>query len=170
MAEYSFVKRAPKANDGKFADSSAVAEETAMAATTSAVHPQILVLTPDKKQQPVQFSFDDASLTHKDASRSTCACHTTSLSRVLTDTHPTGICSPGVHVPLSHVLSVGVSDSVVDAHVLENTYNGLKLVKLSGSFQGDDAEASSAANVWVQGAMSAAYPGALRATHTAYHK
>ena len=123
-------------------------------------HPntQILVLTPGKKQQPTQFSFDDTFFTHKDASRSTCIYHTTSLSCVLTDTHP--ICSPGVHVPLSHVLSVDVSHSVVDAHVLENTHSGLKLIKLSGSFQGDNAEASSAANDWAQGVMSAAYPGA----------
>jgi hypothetical protein len=82
------------------------------------------------------------------------------LPRVLIDTHP--LCSLDVQVPLSHVLSVDVSDSVVDAHVLENTHSGLKLVKLSGSFQGDNAEASSAANDWVQDAMSAAYPGALR--------
>ena len=140
-----------------------------MAATTSKNQPQILVLTPGKKQQqPTQFSFDDTSLTHKDVSRSTFVYHTTTLSRVFTDTHP--LCSPGVHVPLSHVLSVDVSDSVVDAHVLENTRSGLKLVKLSGSFQGDNAEASSAANVWAQSAMSAAYSGASRVTHTAYHK
>jgi hypothetical protein len=145
-----------------------VAEDAAMAPTTPVAHPKILVLASGKKQEPVQFSFDETTLTHKDASRSTCAYHTASLSRVLTETHP--ICSPDVHVPLSHVLSVDVSDSVVDAYVLENTRSGLKLVKLSGSFQGDNAEESSAANDWVQGVMSAAYPGALRATHTAYHK
>lgn len=140
-----------------------MAVTTSESESASAAHPkipQILVLTPGKEQLPVQFSFDDTSLTHKDASRSTCTYHTASLSRVVTDTHP--ICSPDVQVPLSHVLSVDVSDSVVDAHVLENTRNGLNLVKLSGSFQGDNAEASSAANDWVQGAMSAAYPGALR--------
>jgi hypothetical protein len=67
--------------------------------------------------------------------------------------------SPDVHVPLSHVLSVDVSGSVLDAHVLVRSRRHLDIVKISGKFQEDDSEASSAAKDWVQGAMTAAYSG-----------
>jgi hypothetical protein len=86
-----------------------------------------------------------------------CIYYPTTLSPFLTYTHPIG--PPSVTVPLSHVLWVGVSGSVVDVHALETTHSGLKLVQFTGSFQEDNAEASSAANDWVQGAMSAAYAG-----------
>jgi len=64
-----------------------------------------------------------------------------------------------VHVPLTHVLSVDISGSVVDAHVLVRMPHGLKLVNVSRSFQADNSEASSTANEWVQGVMTAAYSG-----------
>lgn len=67
---------------------------------------------------------------------------------------------PKVYVPSSHVIWVGISGSVVDAHVLVGKPSGLELENISGSLQGDNTEPSSAAKDWVQGAMSAAYPGA----------
>jgi len=142
---------------------------TVMAEPTSRYpHQLVLVLATGKRQQPVQFSFNDTSFAFKDSSRSACLCYSITLSHFPTHSHP--IDSPDVHVPLSHVLSVGISDSVVEAHVLEKSHSVLKLVKLSGSLQGDNAEASSAANEWVQGAMNAAYSGAWGFTHIAYHK
>lgn len=72
-------------------------------------------------------------------------------------THPAG--SSHVHVPLTHVLSVDMSDSAVDAHVLVRKSQRLKLVKVSGSFQEDNSEASSTAKDWVQEVMTAAYSG-----------
>jgi hypothetical protein len=72
-------------------------------------------------------------------------------------THPAG--SSHVHVPLTHVLSVDMSGSAVDAHVLVRKSQRLKLVKVSGSFQGDNSEASSTAKDWVQEVMTAAYSG-----------
>jgi hypothetical protein len=142
---------------------------TAMAEPTSGYPDQlVLVLAAGKRQQPVQFSFNDTSFAFKDSSRGACLCYSITLSHFLTHTCP--IDSPDVHVPLSHVLSVAISDSVVDAHVLEKSHSGLNLVKLSGSLQGDNAEASSTANEWVQGAMNAAYSGAWGSMHTAYHK
>jgi hypothetical protein len=64
---------------------------------------------------------------------------------------------PKLHVPLSHVLWVSKSGLVIEVHVLRRTSWGLKLVNVSGSFQGDDS--SSAADDWVRGAMNAAYQG-----------
>jgi hypothetical protein len=64
-----------------------------------------------------------------------------------------------IHVPLTHVLSVNVSGSVVDAHILVRNRLCLKLVHVSGSFQGDSSEASSSANDWVKDVMTAAYSG-----------
>jgi hypothetical protein len=92
----------------------------------------------------------------------------TILARFLTDTHPIDL--PNVHVPLSHVLSASISDTVVDVNVLEKGQSGLKLRKLSGFLQTDTAETRSSANDWVQAALSAAYTGASRAIHVAYHK
>jgi hypothetical protein len=64
---------------------------------------------------------------------------------------------PKIHVPLSHVIWVSKSGLVIEVHVLRRTSWGLKLVNVSGSFQGDDS--SSAADDWVRGAMNAAYKG-----------
>jgi hypothetical protein len=91
-----------------------------------------------------------------------------SLRHFLTDAHPKD--SPDVHVPLSHVISVAISNSVVDTHVLKKSHGGLELVQLSGSFQGDNEEGRSSTNDWVQAAMSAAYTGVWRTIRTAYHK
>ncbi|KAF8478556.1 ATP-NAD kinase-like domain-containing protein [Russula ochroleuca] len=96
-----------------------------------------LVLIGTLGQLPVQFSFDSTSFTFRDSSKT----------------------SPDVHVPLSHVLSVDVSGSVVDAHVLVRNRGHLDVVNISGNFQEDDSEASSAAKDWVQGVMTAAYSG-----------
>ena len=82
------------------------------------------------------------------------------LSLLLTSsctTHSAG--SSHVHVPLTHVLSVDMSGSAVDAHVLVRNRHCLELVKVSGSFQGDNSEASSSAKDWVQDVMAAAYSG-----------
>ena len=72
-------------------------------------------------------------------------------------THPTG--SSRVHAPLTHVLSVDISGSAVNAHVLVRKGHCLKLVNVSGSFQGDSTEARSSAENWVQDVMTAAYSG-----------
>lgn len=72
-------------------------------------------------------------------------------------THTAG--SSHVHVPLTHVLSVDMSGSTVDAHVLVRNRHRLELVNVSGSFQGDNTEASSSAKDWVQDVMTAAYSG-----------
>jgi hypothetical protein len=138
-----------------------------MPATTSE-YSCLLELTTGKKQQPVQLSFNDTAFEYKDLSRGTCTFCSPTLPRLLTDIYP--VVLPDVHVPLSHVLSAGISDSVVDVHVLEKSRVGLKLVKLSGSFQGDNAQARTSANDWVQAVMSAAYTGAWKVTHTSYHK
>jgi hypothetical protein len=80
------------------------------------------------------------------------------LSHFLIHTHTAG--SPDVHVPLTHVLSVDVSGSVVDAHILVRNRQRLNLVKFSGSLQGDGSEASTVAKDWAQDVMTAAYSGA----------
>lgn len=72
-------------------------------------------------------------------------------------THPAG--SSHFRVPLTHVLSVDMSGSVVDAHILVRNRHHLKLVNVSGSFQGNNSEASSSAKDWVQEVMTAAYSG-----------
>jgi hypothetical protein len=77
------------------------------------------------------------------------------LSHFLIHTHTAG--SPDIRVPLTHVLSVDVSGSVVDTHILVRNRHQLGLVNLSGSLQEDDAEA---AKDWVQDVMTAAYSGA----------
>lgn len=64
-----------------------------------------------------------------------------------------------VHVPLTHVLSVDMSGSAIDAHVLVRNRHRFKLVNVSGSFQEDDSEASSSAKDWAQDIMTAAYSG-----------
>lgn len=68
--------------------------------------------------------------------------------------------SADVQVPLSHVLSASVSGSVVDAHILVRNRRRLDIVNVSGSFQEDDSEATSTAEDWVRGVMTAAYSGA----------
>ena len=67
--------------------------------------------------------------------------------------------SSRVHVPLTHVLSVDMSGSTVDAHVLVRKGQCLNLVNVSGSFQGDNPEARSSAKDWVRDVMTAAYLG-----------
>jgi hypothetical protein len=114
-----------------------------------------LVLIGTLGQLPVQFSFDSTSFTFRDSSKSTCASFSTTFVSLLNSA-----ASPDVHVPLSHVLSVDVSGSVVDAHVLVRNRGHLDVVNISGNFQEDDSEASSAAKDWVQGVMTAAYSGA----------
>jgi hypothetical protein len=52
-----------------------------------------------------------------------------------------------------------MSGSAVDAHVLVRKGQHLKLVNVSGSFQGDNSEELSSAKDWVQDAMTAAYLG-----------
>lgn len=81
----------------------------------------------------------------------------TASSHFLMYTHPAG--SSDVHVPLTHVLSVDISGSAVNAHVLVRKSGSLKLVNVSGSFQEDNSEASSSAKDWVQDVMTAAYSG-----------
>ena len=142
---------------------------TAMAMTvTTSKNSRLLDITTGKKQQPVQFSFNDTSFVYKDLSTRTCPYCPTTFSHSLTCTHP--IDSLDVHVPLSHVLSAGISDSVVDVNVLAKGRSGFQIVKLSESFQADNAEIRSSVNDWVQAAMSAAYTGASRAIHTIHHK
>ena len=63
---------------------------------------------------------------------------------------------------MSHVLSASVSGSVVDAHILIRNSRRSDIVHISGSFQEDDSETSSAAEDWVQGLMTAAYSGTWR--------
>jgi hypothetical protein len=72
-------------------------------------------------------------------------------------THPVG--SSRVHVPLTHVLSVDMSGSAVDAHVLVRKGSCLKLVNVSGSILGDNSAERSSAKDWVQDVMTAAYSG-----------
>jgi hypothetical protein len=133
-------------------------KSTMMSAVTT--HSRILVLNGDKGQGqlPVQFVFDDTSFTFKDSSTSTWASYSdyfVSLPHV----HPAG--SSHVHVPLTHVLSVDMTGSAVDARILVRIRHSLKLVNVSGSFQGDNSEASSSAKDWVQDVMTAAYSGLL---------
>jgi hypothetical protein len=52
-----------------------------------------------------------------------------------------------------------MSGSTVDAHVLVRNRHRLELVNVSGSFQGDNSEASHSAKDWVQDVMTAAYSG-----------
>ncbi|KAI9509619.1 ATP-NAD kinase-like domain-containing protein [Russula earlei] len=104
---------------------------TTMPVTT----PRLLELTSVTKQ-PIRFSFNDTFFTIRDPSKN----------------------APTVHVPLTHVVWVGITGSIVDAHVLVTTRAGRDLVKISGSFQGDDTEANATATAWVQAVMSAAYP------------
>ena len=133
-----------------------------MPATTSE-YSRLLGLTTGEEQQPVQFSFNDTYFVYNDLSSRSCTYCPTTLSHFLTGSHP--IDPPDVHIPLSHVLSADISDSVVDVNVLGKDPSGLKLMKLSGSFQADNAETRSSANDWVQAVMSAAYTGASRAIH-----
>ena len=81
----------------------------------------------------------------------------TTSSHFLTYTHSAA--SSHVHVPLTHVLSVDISGSAVNAHVLVRNRHCLELVNVSGSFQEDNSEASSSAKDWVQDVMTAAYSG-----------
>lgn len=141
-----------------------------MASTTSeSDDSRQLELIAGKNQQPVQFLFTKTAFTVRDSLKSMCISDST-LSLFFTTFTP--IESPIAHVPSSHVLSVNMSDSVVDAHVLVKKRSGLKPVKISGSFQGDHSEASSNAKDWVQGAMSAAYPGTWKGlcTHRTTNK
>jgi hypothetical protein len=132
-------------------------------ATTSS---RLLDLTTGEEQLPVEFLFDDTSFVYNDLSSRTYILPYYFVS--LSDTHLIDL--PNVRVPLSHVLSASISDKVVDVNVLEKGHSGLKLIKLSGFLQTDNAKTRSSANDWVQAAMSAAYTGASRAIHVAYHK
>ncbi|KAH9952580.1 ATP-NAD kinase-like domain-containing protein [Russula dissimulans] len=111
---------------------------TNMAGTASSDDTVIrrLELISCKTQQPVQFSFDDTSFIIRNSTN-----------------------APKVHIPLTRLLYVGISGSVIDVHVLVEFYSRLRVVKFSGSFQGDNADASTTAKDWVQDAMSVAYPG-----------
>jgi hypothetical protein len=126
-----------------------------MSAVTT--HSRVLVLTADKGQGqlPVQFVFDDTSFTFIDSSTSTWASYSDYFVSLYT--HSAG--SSHFRVPLTHVLSVDMSGSAVDAHILVRNRHTLKLVNVSGSFQGNNSEASSSAKDWVQEVMTAAYSG-----------
>jgi hypothetical protein len=133
---------------------------TAVTSTAAAVttHSRVLVLTGSKGQGqlPVQFAFDDTSFTFEDSSTGTWASYSDCSVSLSLDTRPIG--SSRVHVPLTHVLSVDMSGSAVDAHVLVRKGRCLKLVNVS-AFLGDNSAERSSAKDWVQDVMTAAYSG-----------
>jgi hypothetical protein len=122
-----------------------------MSSTVTAVSHEI-ELTSGKVRQRAQFVYDDSSFLIRDSAKSTCIPLT-----FLSCLRHAQQGKPKIHVPLSHVIWVSKSGLVIEVHVLRRTSWGLKLVNVSGSFQGDDS--SSAADDWVRGAMNAAYKG-----------
>ncbi len=118
---------------------------------TVTTNSRVLVLT------AAQFIFDDTSFTFKDSSTSACTSYSYYFLS-LPHLHRTAG-SSDVHVPLTHVLSVGISGSAVDAHVIVRKRHGLELVNVLGSFQVDNSEANSTAKNWVREVMAAAYSG-----------
>lgn len=124
--------------------------------TAVTTHSRVLILPGGRGQLPVRFVFDDTSFMFEDSLKSTWASYSDYFVSLMY-TRPVG--SSCVHVPLTHVLSVDMSGSAVDAHVLVRKGQRLKLVNVSGSFQGDNSEELSSAKDWVQDAMTAAYLG-----------
>src|SRR5712672_1505808 len=107
-------------------------------AGTASVDPRLLELISGKTQQPVNFSFNDTFFTIQDPSKSACLLLLFYVVPLI-DIHAPD--APTVHVPLTHLLYVGISGSVIDVHVLVKLRSGFGVVKSSGSFQGDNADA-----------------------------
>ena len=101
-------------------------------AGTASVDPRLLELISGKTQQPVNFSFNDTFFTIQDPSKSACLLLLFYVVPLI-DIHAPD--APTVHVPLTHLLYVGISGSVIDVHVLVKLRSGFGVVKSSGSFQ-----------------------------------
>jgi hypothetical protein len=129
------------------------------ASATAPATAQIRLESSEKRS--VEFAFNDTHFTVTNLTESTSA-----ERLAFQSSHFVFVCSIGelkLDVPLSHVLWVGISGPVIDAYLLVKNRNAFKLRTVSASFQGDDPNVASN---WVQGAMTAAYGGALRCDST----